>query len=442
MKRLGLVLGLAMTTVMGFSTVDASSITGIRVFNGVGQSRIVLDMKDRPESWDLTTQGNDIILSLPHTVNQNSNPVQYEGSHGVMKGIRLQPKGEAMQVIISMNEPVQHHVFALNEPDRMVLDAFTKEEEKIHTTVSPTMELTRWTKATEDGRQRYTILSIKASQPITAVTSEKPWLQVTKNSTKAVAVGGNTPQEEGIYEKGVWKNGLVHDTGALAYIPGYGYDIGWLEAKIEAAFPDGSRVVIDGINRKRKANELILYTREYGSKTGTNIYGAEAVIANNKVVKKGKNNLPLEAGQYVLSAHGTKASTIEKLAVGATVSRHWHLPEHWKKAQFIYGGGLLVLKNGVIDSTVQSSGHHKNAPWTLLGVTKNHNLLVLGIDGWQGSSVGVSLEEGVKEIQRLGAVQAIALRADGKVAIAHDGVLVNHPANGEPGFSSLLVWKE
>ncbi len=442
MKKLGaaVLTALILTAVSGVS--EASSLTGIRVVNGTGQSRIVLDMKDRPESWDVSFTENEMTLTLPHTENKNTEPVQYEGSQGVLKGIRLQAKGDSMDVIFSMTEPVHHHVFALSDPDRIVLDAYTREEEKIRSSISDRLALTRWLKADDDGRQRLTVVEAKANQPMTVITGSKESLKATKNSAGTIAVGGNTPDQDGIYVGKQWKTGLSHDSGAVVYIPGFGYDIGFLEAQIEAALPDGQRLLIHGINRKRKENELILYTKEYGDKTGTNAYGAELLIDKNTVIRKGKGNMAVQGNQYILSGHGTMEKALRNVAVGTHISRHWHIPDKWKKASLIYGGGLWVLQNGKPAAYVQEASHQKNAPWTLLGVTASHDLIVLAIDGWQGASVGMNLEEAVSEIKKLGAVQAIALRNQGKTAVAYNGELVNRPPGKEPEFSAILVFKE
>ena len=47
---------------------------------------------------------------------------------------------------------------------------------------------------------------------------------------------------------------------------------------------------LDAINATRHGNNLILYTPDYGQKTGTNGLGIEVVIENGIVVAKGEND--------------------------------------------------------------------------------------------------------------------------------------------------------
>lgn len=66
----------------------------------------------------------------------------------------------------------------------------------------------------------------------------------------------------------------------------------------------------------RGADELVIYTKS--GKTGTNNYGIEACVVNERVVKFGKNNNEVPEGGYVVSGHGKAARFIaDALCVGA-----------------------------------------------------------------------------------------------------------------------------
>ena len=81
-------------------------------------------------------------------------------------------------------------------------------------------------------------------------------------------------------------------------------------------------VTLDGINKGRGANELILYVGK--TSTGTNQYGTEAIIgADLKVEKVGKygvGNTAIPAGKSVLSGHGDKSKWVQSLKVGTKLN--------------------------------------------------------------------------------------------------------------------------
>jgi hypothetical protein len=101
-----------------------------------------------------------------------------------------------------------------------------------------------------------------------------------------------------------------------------------LEGKVaenleKAAFvllPDGTRLKLNGVNKARGEDELILYTSPLKS-TGTNIWSVEvAVSALGEVIEisgYGAGNMPIPAGGFVLSAHlgpkSEKANALQRL---------------------------------------------------------------------------------------------------------------------------------
>jgi hyaluronoglucosaminidase len=62
---------------------------------------------------------------------------------------------------------------------------------------------------------------------------------------------------------------------------------------------------LDGINKSRGAGQLIQYTPARGATTGTNVWGYEITVVDDKVVSKGGNNSAIPANGYVLSIHAS-----------------------------------------------------------------------------------------------------------------------------------------
>jgi uncharacterized lipoprotein YddW (UPF0748 family) len=86
----------------------------------------------------------------------------------------------------------------------------------------------------------------------------------------------------------------------------------------EAFFPRESTRLVDKTNPPyapnggRGANQLIVYTPEYGPNTYTNPWGVEAIVENEVVVKVGGNDSPVPPNGLVVSGHGTAAEWINE----------------------------------------------------------------------------------------------------------------------------------
>lgn len=105
----------------------------------------------------------------------------------------------------------------------------------------------------------------------------------------------------------------------IAILDGEGNFLGGFALDLlKVELPDGSQLNIDGINKPRGEDELILYLPDFhdGKKTGTNQFGVEVIVDNGKVVEVrnwiGDNEIPDNG--YVLSAHwGPKSAKAKAL---------------------------------------------------------------------------------------------------------------------------------
>lgn len=70
----------------------------------------------------------------------------------------------------------------------------------------------------------------------------------------------------------------------------------------------------------RGANQLIIYTHNFGSSTGTNEFGTEAIVENNTVVALSGANSTIPKNGVVISGHGVAKNWItQNLSVGSKV---------------------------------------------------------------------------------------------------------------------------
>ena len=129
----------------------------------------------------------------------------------------------------------------------------------------------------------------------------------------------------------------------------------------ELVLQNGSTLPIDGMNRNRGRNELVLYRPHFHLVTLTKPDGVEMVVRNGKVTgifdKHGSSRIPSDG--YILSASGKKGNILlAHTAEGDAVEiRETVIPESvgdsnlWASFGHIIGGGPLLLQNGIASST-------------------------------------------------------------------------------------------
>lgn len=131
--------------------------------------------------------------------------------------------------------------------------------------------------------------------------------------------------------------------------------------RLELVLFDGERLPIDGMNRSRGSNELVIYRPHFHVVTLTMPGGLEVVVRNGKIVGihdgQGSSRIPTEG--YVLSASGKKRrELLSHISEGDAVQiRETIIPERvgdsdlWASFAHIVGGGPLLLQAGFAPST-------------------------------------------------------------------------------------------
>lgn len=220
-----------------------------------------------------------------------------------------------------------------------------------------------------------------------------------------------------------------------------------------AVTPDGS-APIDGVNRDRRADELLLYRPSFDQTTRTNAFGAEAVVSGGIVTdvvdQRGNSTIPRDG--FVLSGHGRgRLWILQTLHLGTPVSLNVHfVPDsgdlRWGRVVNAVGGGPRLLAGGQVvgvDEGFPSLLIDRRNPRTALGVLGDGRIVLVVIDGRQPPhSLGMTVLELAVEMRRLGAVDAMNLDGGGSSTLVVGGRVVNFPSDetGErPVASALLV---
>jgi len=195
--------------------------------------------------------------------------------------------------------------------------------------------------------------------------------------------------------------------------------------------PNDTTLKIDGINRGRIWNELVIYRPIFHSVTLTMHDGVEVVVRNDKVVdiRDGQGSTHIPDDGYILSAHGRKRGILLKnIAIGDTVTiREQVVPERvgdsnlWAEISHIIGGGPLLVRNGIASTTksfeqegFKPSFHSFWHPRTAVGKKEDGTLLFVTITGADPRvRRGVTLPKLAKLFQEWGAVDAANLDGGG-----------------------------
>ena len=197
--------------------------------------------------------------------------------------------------------------------------------------------------------------------------------------------------------------------------------------RLKLVLPNGKIAPIDGMNRSRGRNELVIYRPHFHVVTLTMPDGVEAVVRNGEVVgiHNGQGSLRIPADGYVLSASGKKrGELLSHIAEGDAVQIHETIiPERvgdselWSSFTHIVGGGPLLLQDGIAPSTkaYEQEGfdrafHSFWHPRTAVGKKADGTLLFVTITATEaGVRRGVMLSRFAELFLEWGATDALNL---------------------------------
>lgn len=219
---------------------------------------------------------------------------------------------------------------------------------------------------------------------------------------------------------------------------------------------------IDGINRLREANEVILYNSFRGPTTQTNKWGIEITLfpmndfsisdtirAVVKSVVFRQGNQPIPSEGMTISGHGNAALFLKQhISMQDTVALVISFPPISQPIQEAVGGFPRIIRNGHVSiemqnrnvSTTFSANRH---PRTAIGFDQDSTkLFLVAVDGRQPDhSVGMSLLELANFMLSLGCYQAINLDGGGSTTMLVGTQVVNRPsdATGERAVANAVV---
>jgi exopolysaccharide biosynthesis protein len=219
----------------------------------------------------------------------------------------------------------------------------------------------------------------------------------------------------------------------------------------------GNKRKVDGINRLRAANELIIFTPEFNRTTLTVPSGIEIVVRRGRIEqikdKSGSTRIPEDG--FVISASGEARNwALQNLRNGLKIKLKTNLialekdlQDKWNRADKIISGTPQLIRNGRVEITQDLEGNGAKFvtdrhPRTAIAKLKDGKMLLVVVDGRQPNySIGMSLVSLAELLLEFGAVEAINLDGGGSSAMALEGKLVNKPSDtaGERAVSDALM---
>lgn len=237
--------------------------------------------------------------------------------------------------------------------------------------------------------------------------------------------------------------GPIYDRVALGIFDD-GFDIARVQLN---AFIKGSgkTVKVDNINQPRMlSTHVLVYTPQWGKYSpAAPKYGVGLQVIDNKITKASANAVEIPQNGYVIS--GPKSilyALLDKKDVKLSLNT---IPD-WQGVKHIISGGPYLVKNGevYVDMTAQKLGAIGGRnPRSAIGYTSDNNIILVAVDGREGSSIGMTLMELANFMQSIGCVGAINLDGGGSTVMYVNGKVVNNPQmkGGIPLSNAVVLTK-
>ncbi len=241
-------------------------------------------------------------------------------------------------------------------------------------------------------------------------------------------------------------------------------DIVSFRGELEAA--DNTSWPLDGVNKHRDSQELVLYNRYYGQTTNSNFWGTELILkyltdpcvndtflvkvmTKDSVVSEGHGNNKIPPEGAVISGHSAARNFLNKYVfLGDTLKLILRLPPRKGRIKTLIGGvprliragkATIEYQNEVISRAFCTDRH----PRTALGYDQaGEKLFFMVVDGRQeGYSVGMSLYELSEYMLEWNIYHAINLDGGGSSTMIIRNQVVNRPSDeeGERAVGNALM---
>jgi hypothetical protein len=220
----------------------------------------------------------------------------------------------------------------------------------------------------------------------------------------------------------------------------------------------GVTTPLTSINRVRNNDQLLLYTPEQGTTTGTNQYGYEVVFtgaSKNRELAFGDvitgtvsairpygdtTTKTIPEDGFVLSAHGEKMQILKAMQLGTKVEISINIDPKWQNSKYMLVSGPRLVDNGIVSLSMDpnsSKATERTARTAIAVDSTGTKVFMVTVDGKQsGYSSGMNLTEFAQYLVKLGAYKALNLDGGGSTTMltrrygSEMATLINRPSDG------------
>ena len=237
--------------------------------------------------------------------------------------------------------------------------------------------------------------------------------------------------------------GPIYDRVAMGIFDD-GFDIArvQLDAKV---FGSGKTIKVDNINQPRMLSTYVLvYTPDWGKYSPyAPKYGMGLKVEDGKITKASANPIEIPPNGFVISG---PTNILKPLLENKEAQLSINTNPEWKNVKHIISGGPYLVKNNevYVDMTAQKLGAIGGRnPRSAIGYTADNNLIMVAVDGREGSSIGMTLIELANFMKSIGCTNAMNLDGGGSTVMYVNGKVVNNPqAQGGIPLSNALILAE
>ncbi len=436
------------------------NVNGIRFSSGPAAVRLVFDVDVIP-AYKVSTENNGtrLILDFPATVN-HTDLMNLDIDDSLVKSVTFSKNNQGFRAIVDLNRIAEYHVKTLQGPPRVFIDISKNYESKQIAEVAPGLIHTTYIRNNDLGMLTAHVLDVDPTlynlrpalsngkisglETVTGILNDTNAIAAVNSSYFALngELLGLTKIDSTIVSTTYLARsafGIMPDGTPIAGVVDY---TGTVSSK-------GITLPIAGVNCERGENGLIIYNSYYDDSTMTNEYGIEYTVKDNKVIDIKQANSPILPGTIVVSAHGTAKDALAPVKIGDRMEIKEDIGSPWNAAKQIIGVGPTLVKDGIVNVTVQQEqfgGDVANgrAPRTAVGITKNKHVLLLVVDGRQSTSIGCTLNEMGQLMKDFGAVDAVNFDGGGSSEMVIDDTIINSPSDGSErkvGAGLIIVKK-
>ncbi len=426
----------------------AAVVSKMRYSSSPTRVRIVLDV-DEPVKFKDVKQGDAIVVNLEAAA---AKELREKVKDPIIKSVVLKKDGrKASKLVVELNKEQQYKVFALQKPDRIMLDIYRILVSKNTVEQGKGLKYTFWQDDMEGLPIQMHILELAPDSGY----SVRPFSgAIDKNGRgtllkAANALGAKAAVNASYFDTSGWIIGNLkldgewlgmEDKARSAFVvagkqPQIMKDLAYNGSVMLPTL--GVKLPVKGINRERIAEDVVVYTHYFGPSTRTNAFGAEVRIKDGKVTEiSTAGNMRLDKNSVIVSAHGANAKVLQQLKAGDRASVQQTLgSEAADKAELVLGAGPLLVENGkrnVRSASEQIAGDiaYGRAPRTAIGVKKDGTVILLVADGRRATSAGMTLEEVARYMIRLGAWSALNFDGGGSSEMVLNKKILNNPSDG------------